>query len=95
MQITSYKNNLLLKAKVICCESASCNAINIGQNNKCSSIAGAYILPNCEYETTITCRDCVDLTISGCLCLGTGSDSCFNDNWTKYYGNLVNCDVNK
>jgi hypothetical protein len=65
---------------------------NTGQceDFSCTTDSNARLLPDwCTGGLTVSCRDCIDYTISNCLCDG-GSDWCW-DGDEKYYGTPRMC----
>jgi len=68
-----------------CCNQGNCEV----WGHTCGGSVTANVKPDCPGEY-VTCRQCVDLTVSGCLCYGDGSSYCW-DNGEKYYGTQVAC----
>jgi|WetSurMetagenome_2_1015567.scaffolds.fasta_scaffold01553_14 hypothetical protein len=94
LKTISYDNTVLDDSAVVCCDNGLCNYVNPAQTTKCTSRSSMSPKSLCE-EIVLTCKDCVDLTISSCLCYG-GSNSCLNTNGTVYYGSgIVPCNINK
>ncbi|GEM_PF-2612685 len=74
-------SQLMAKSLIPCCDNAMC------QNDwfNCDMESSAFVKPNCSTSVSITCRQCVDLTIRGRICIG-GSYYCYELDGSKYFG---------
>jgi hypothetical protein len=91
LKALSYKPSVLQESVALCCDGGNCENVSPFLPARCNSAATAYVNSDCEQESNITCRLCVDYTVSNCLCLGGGSEFCMENDGSFYYGQLVNC----
>jgi len=73
-----------------CCNLDYCTSLDMN----CGDYTSAQFWEFDCSDQTITCRQCVDYTVSGCLCSG-GSQRCKENNGSYYYGNHVSCSTSK
>lgn len=87
LQVIS-ESQVVAQAKVLCC-----NVPNNCHNELCTKTVGAQLKGSCgDPDVYISCKTCVDYTLSGCLCPGSmGSSYCKNADQSLYYGTLVDC----
>lgn len=90
----SSRSSIFNDIDAYCCDNGLCENTDPGINCRCSSHSTMMLVPTCE-ELNGTCTNCVDYTISGCVCYGGGSDFCMKDDETYYYGTPRNCDSSK
>lgn len=89
--ILSYQKNVFSESALPCCNAGQCEQLGPPTSVYCSSYTNANIPDMCYEDLPITCKACVDFTISGCLCSG-GSSYCYdNVTQTLYYGTQVQC----
>ena len=84
----SYKNKVFADTLAPCCDEGICEAY------PCSwySSATVYFADSGCREISITCKTCVDYTVSGCMCdVGRGGSSYCLDGNERYYGGFVDC----
>jgi hypothetical protein len=79
----SYQSKIFADTVPPCCENQQCES-TAQQGVHCNSQSSMQLKPLCN-DITLTCKDCVDYTISGCLC-GSGSSYCSNSDGSIYYG---------
>jgi len=87
----SYKNDIFAQSKSRCCNNGLCNAANcISQ----SSINSGSL---CNIHYYLTCKECIDLEISGCIanCSLQKNIFCYDINGLKYFGTKILCEENK
>lgn len=89
----STSHNVFNDVDAVCCDNGLCNYQFPRQTTKCTSTSTMSTKSLCE-EITLTCKDCVDLTISNCLCY-QGSNTCLKTDGTIYYGVVIPCDITK
>ena len=96
LSAVSYKSDIFTQPESWCCNTGKCENTDPEKTARCSSYSAIDLLPEppCTNQLGGTCKDCVDLTISGCVCL-EGSSFCMNDDETYYYGKYVNCEFDK
>jgi hypothetical protein len=93
LKAISDNNNVFNDVDAVCCDNGLCNYQFPGQTTKCTSTSTMSPKSFCQ-EITLTCKDCVDLTISSCLCY-QGSTSCLKTDGTIYYGVIIPCNIDK
>lgn len=84
-----YKNNFLSDPKLRCCELGGCNHNPPYNYAPCSTLANAYLKPNCEHNqsVTISCYECVDLIRQNRVCFNPPPSCCLlHDGFTLYCG---------
>jgi len=82
-------NEALTQSRAYCCNLGACS--NPSLNLDCDTYVSVDVKPdNCPGNENHSCRQCVDWTVSGCLCWQQGSLYCM-DNGEKYYGTQVAC----
>ena len=88
LEAISSGNEALTQSRPHCCNQGGCS----DQMLDCGVEVSVYgPMPDCPLSENTTCRQCVDWTVSGCLCEGDGSSFCM-DNGEKYYGRQVACE---
>jgi len=83
----TYLNDVFADSLKWCCNNAGCENTNPEESPLCSSTSSFW---TGSEEIDISCRNCVDFTISGCV-PGTGSWYCINADGSFYYGQLIGC----
>lgn len=78
----SYENKVFAETKALCCNSGLCD----GEDCSASSTVKTLLLvkPWCTSDYTITCRECIDLTEQGELCLPAPSTAWCDDDGECY-----------
>jgi hypothetical protein len=88
----SDKNSVFADSLAPCCNLGLCENDNPNPylGPKCHNTSSVHYKPNGCEEIIITCKTCIDYTISNCVC-GTGSFYCINSDGSMYYGTIVDC----
>jgi len=77
-----------------CCDNGLCENTNPNIPCRCNSASTVRLKTICN-DISITCRKCVDYTVSGCVCQDLGSDFCMENDYSYYYGVIIPCDITK
>ncbi len=87
----TYQNNVFADSLLPCCNNAGCESTEPDPDLgvKCEHTSSWWVSES-EPEWYISCKTCVDYTVSGCV-TGQGSWYCIYLNGTMYYGNQINC----
>jgi hypothetical protein len=93
-QAITDQSNVFALSDAVCCDDGLCENNNPAFSTRCTSSASGMVKSACE-ELSMTCKECVDLTFSACICYNGGSDYCMKNDHTLYYGALVPCDLHK
>ena len=82
----SYKSRVFADTTAHCCENKQCEGGIL-----CGAESSMFLKPLCQTGVTLTCKDCVDFYVSGCLCSSTASTYCTQNDGSYYYGSLRSC----
>ncbi len=86
-----YYNTVFAESTWICCNQGDCEGIDATPPN-CGTTTHVEIIEDCGTTLTISCKFCVDLTYSGCVCPAGGSHFCYDTQTNSiYYGRQVSC----
>jgi len=85
----TYQNNVFADSLLPCCNWAGCENTNPNLGPKCTTQSSWWV-SDYEPEWIISCKNCVDYTISGCVA-GSGSWYCVYGDGTMYYGTYTYC----
>lgn len=88
----NYNNKVFAESLLPCCNriGQGCQGFPAQENVFCSTPSSVDLLKNDCIGITLTCRDCIDLTVSGCVC-GEGNYNCREQDGSLYYGQQVPC----